>query len=149
MHTTTQGYFAWQQQPGSYFNRGWAFTYDESLPLEWTYVIAQLKSTILPASKLAAFLDYMAGNELQRYELAPGLVSVFLSHRACGSYAEVMMFSIWTGEDLMLQFIEQQATGQTLKSAFDTLSFEPRVYDFAMSRDGRFRATNFSSEAAD
>ncbi len=112
-------------------------------------VIVRIETTVVPQSGLNAFLAYVACEETPRYETALGLVCLFISHRVCVSYVEVMVFSLWSRDDLMSDFIKEQPPTGELKTSFHAVRLEPRVYDFVTSRDGQFRTADFSSEAAD
>jgi len=112
-------------------------------------VIVRIETTVVPQSGLSAFLDYVAREETPRYETALGLMCLFVSHRVFVAYVEVMVFSLWSRDDLMSNFIKEQPPADELKTSFQAVRLEPRVYDLVTSRDGKFRTADFSSEAAD
>ena len=112
-------------------------------------MIVRLSSAMVPLPKLNAFLDFVNSKEIPRYQRAAGFVRLFVSQRMCVSYAEVMIFSLWSCEERILKFAEEEPTVQTLKTAFDAIPMEQRTYDFLTARDGHFLAMNQASEAVD
>jgi heme-degrading monooxygenase HmoA len=109
-------------------------------------VIVRVSSIAVPESNLDKYLEHVKENELPGYEVAPGLISVWLLRRPFVAYVEVMILSLWQSDEALTGFIESQTEPIGLRSDYGVIHMEPHAYELVVSREGRFRLAGKQQE---
>jgi heme-degrading monooxygenase HmoA len=101
-------------------------------------VIVRISSIAIPNERIDNYLEHVQRDLIPRYEIAPGLESVWLLQRSLISYAEVITISVWHSEVALASFFENWPFDDA-GHEYAGIEFEPRTFVLLTARPREHR----------
>ena len=104
-----------------------------------TRMNVRIASRFVLEDKASVYWEYLHDAIVPRYEVADGLLSVFVLKRQVIAYVELDILSFWESEPAMVRFVLAEELGIGPGSEHGAIHLEVRTYTAALVRVHRDR----------